>query len=111
MLTLVILASARTKLVSWGSGEVLEEHLERLSGRSVTYFGWIIVVEEVVLDLSVQAVGQREEHGAGRLAVLPTRAARPGRRDGDVGSEQPPDAIGHRGGGFRADHRPSRNIE
>jgi hypothetical protein len=90
---------------------VCEEHLERLSGRSVTHFGWIVVVEEVVLDLGVQAVGQREEHGAGRLAVLPIRATRPGQRDGDVGSEQPPDPIGHRGGSFRADHWPGRHVK
>ncbi len=86
MLTL-ILASARTKLVFREPGEVCEEHLERLSGRSVTYFRWIAVVEEVVLNLGVPAVGQREKHGAGRLAILPLRPARPAQPDGDVGSE------------------------
>ena len=99
------------KLVSWGAGEVFEEHLQRLSGRSLAYFGWIIVVEEVVLDLGVQAVGQYEEQGDRRLACLLIRAARPGRRDGDVGCGQPPGSIGHRGGSFRADQRPITNGE
>ena len=61
-----------------------------LGDRFGTYLGRIVAIDVAVFHVRLHAVGQSKVHRAGRLAVLPVRAGRPGQRHRDVGPQQPP---------------------